>query len=154
MEIYLIALCLLIILVLFYIGWNCSVGGYEEYMEGMWKGDSAFTEESGVSSMLLYIGESSGGRRVTRECYLVINDDITSQPLKITYKKSSTGFCVVGQYTVNAAIEFEEEEVFPTEVTMEFSLTDGSLRIYSDGVLYGLFYRDNELSAMADSVDM
>lgn len=150
-----VSLCVVVILVLVWIGWNCSAPEYEKFITGMWKGDSAFCESSGMSSMLLYIGEPSHNwRRTTRDCHLIINNDITCQAVKITYKRGSTGWCRVGKYRILCDLEFDEDPVMPEKnLTFDFDMATGKLCIHCDGTLYGLLYRDNELTDMADAVD-
>lgn len=121
---------------------------YEDYLEGMWRGDDAFCEESGVSSMLLYIGKARVKKgKTVRDGYLIINNNVTNQMITITYSPASTGFCRLGRYTVSANIEYTEDEVMPKNVSMRVDMKTGGLKIYNDGKIYGLFYRDGELSA-------
>jgi hypothetical protein len=127
---------------------------YEEFLTGMWKGDDAFCESSGLSSMLLYIGSPDGKRHTQRECFLVMNNDITCQEIKISYRRGKTPWGRVGKYRVKADIEFSEDPVWPEKnLTFDFDMLTGKLCIHCDGNLYGLLYRDNELTDMADAVD-
>ncbi len=142
---------IIIILILIYYGWNCSLYDYEEYLGGMWRGDDAFCEESGVSSMLLYIGKPTAkNNRTSRDGYLVINNNVTNQAITLEYTPSNTSFCRLGEYAVDVNIAYTEDEIMPKNVKLRVNMKTGSLKIYQKDKMYGLFYRDGELSAMTD----
>ena len=140
-------LAVIIIVILYFsyygfVNYNSDYNNYEQYIEGFWKGDEAFCEECDASSMMIFIGENNKGKR---DAHLVINNDITNQPIVINYKKSE----ISGKkYKVNVKIDFEEECQIPEEVILEFDLHKGLLKIYNmdDMTIYGVFYKDHEIS--------
>lgn len=123
---------------------------YEKFIYGYWTGDEGFCEESDVSSMMLFIGKSDtsadnlSGKSITRKAHLVINNDVTNQTLDICYKPQ----CITDlkKYKVKAKLTFEEECSIPENVTLEFDMVKGLLRIYADDTIYGVFYKNNEVS--------
>jgi hypothetical protein len=133
---------------------------YEEYVYGYWIGDSRFCEESGVSSMMLYIGEPSARKKsllpgkVHRHAYIVINNDITNQPIEFTYCRQLPKLSI-DKYKINTNIKFSEEIEIPSDVTMEFDILHGVMRMYnkSDSTMYGIFYKDHEVSNLKNMDD-
>jgi hypothetical protein len=118
----------------------------EQYLDGYWIGDNTFCEESDVSSMLLFIGKKEENKR---DLYLIINNDITNQHIKMT--SGWKLLCVnkdLNKYTIGGKLEFEEDCGIPDEITFDLNVLDGVLRLYSDGTLYGIFYKDHEVSLL------
>lgn len=148
----LVIILILVILIIYFVRTNyhnVHQQNYEDFMYGYWVGDDGFCENAEISSMMLFIGDpikwTKG--RMQRNAYLVINNDITNQPLKIQYKKVSTGYgCKLNKYKIRAHILFEEETDIPPDVTLEFDVLNGKLRIHDGENLYGLLYKDNEVS--------
>lgn len=154
-EIALAVIVVALVILLYLAGSNCARAEYEDFMTGIWRGDPGFCEEAGISSMMLHIGgrtDTSMFTKRTRECYLIMNNDICNQAFTMSYSAGSPGYCQVGTYVVDASLAFDEDQTLPEHVTCEFNMTQGTLRIYSGGVLYGLLYRDAELSLLADEV--
>lgn len=151
---YIILLIFAICILFYYFLWGGSVSpetkAYENFIYGYWTGDEGFCEESDVSSMMLFIGKSDIGedklstQKITRKAHLVINNDVTNQTLDICYKPE----CVkkIGKYKVKANLKFEEECSIPENVTMEFDMVKGLLKIYANDTIYGVFYKNNEVS--------
>lgn len=151
---YILIIIFVICIIFYYFVWNTSVSpetkAYENFIYGYWTGDEGFCEESDVSSMMLFIGKSDIGedklssQKITRKAYLVINNDVTNQTLDICY----TPQCAkkIGKYKVDAKLKFEEECSIPENVTLEFDMIKGLLKIYADDTIYGVFYKNNEVT--------
>lgn len=149
-----LCVCVVMVLLLIFMGWNCCRGDYEKYLEGMWRGDDEFCAESGVSSMLLYIGApTSKWGKVTRDGYLVINNDICNQAIKLSYRRPHLGFDKLGIYKPCVHMTYDETAVMPADVTMHVDMVNGCLKIYEGKQMYGVFYKDHELTALSHATD-
>jgi hypothetical protein len=147
-----VIIIIIIILVILYfayfgfINYNSDYYDHEQYIEGFWKGDEAFCEECEASSMMIFIGDKNKNKR---NAHLVINNDITNQPIVINCKKTELiNDNGTKKYKLTAKIDFEEECQIPEDVIMEFDVQNGILKIYNidDMTMYGLFYKDHEIS--------
>lgn len=148
---YIIAFLLILILIIIVKNYNLYGGLCENYIYGYWVADSVFCEDSGCKEMLLFIGEPirKGWGYIQRNCHLVINDDISNQIIKIKYKPWSSGLSSsLGKCQINTKAEFEENPVFPENITLEVDMAKGTLRIYDKEKIYGYFYKDHEITNM------
>ncbi len=154
---YIFIIIFVIFVIFYYFLWNTSAPPetkvYENFIYGYWTGDEGFCEESDVSSMMLFIGKSDIGedklstQKITRKAHLVINNDVTNQTLDICYKPNCTITSdKLGKYKVKANFKFEEECSIPENVTLEFDMIKGLLKIYADDTIYGVFYKNNEVT--------
>jgi hypothetical protein len=125
-------------------------------MYGLWTADDDFCVDSGISSMLLFIGPPIRGwssmitGSTERAGYIIICDDITNQSLSIDYRTGYGGISV-GKYTVSAKFKFDIEDIFMNDganVKLEFDIVHGKLRIYDpvDGKVYARMYKQNDIS--------
>jgi hypothetical protein len=148
-------------------------------MYGYWVADQKFCEDSGISSMMLFIGdvcsadekqtkfelmnESSADyktadskserntKNTSRAAYLVINNDITNQSLLLNYNRANLGFGTgLSSYKVPMSIDYEEECTIPGKVNFEFNMEKNRLRIHWKDKMYGIFYKDSEITKMFD----
>ena len=118
----------------------------ENYVYGHWIADSGFCDESEISSMQIFIGKAAEDcTDVERPAYILINNDIANQEFEIKYKK---GKLQGDTYKVEAVLEFSDEIDIPEEVTLEFNIMKGRLRIHDDDTVYGIMYKDHEVSNM------
>lgn len=147
-ENYKIALIIiLIICIIIYYNWPSDTTPYENFIYGYWVGDEGFCEESDISSMMFFIGkaDTTKGSTFTRKAHLVINNDVTNQTLDISYSQPPLPK-KMGKYKIQAKLTFEEECDIPSDVTMEFDIIKGMLRIYKKDTMYGIFYKNNEVT--------
>lgn len=123
---------------------------YEDYLYGNWIADDGFCDESDISSMMMFIGEpvDKKSSNVKRKAYLIINNDITNQTIDISYKKQSTGNdLTLKQYKFPVKIDFSDPDVdIPDNVNFEIDIQKGRLRIHDDEVVYGVLYKNHEIS--------
>lgn len=126
--------------------WNVHGNDYENFVNGFWVADDAFCDESEIDSMLLFIGKYdklSG----SRPAHMIIADDIMNQKIEIKHKKISSGMSKkLNKFKVDADIQFEEECQIPSDVTLEFDVLNGSLKIHKDGNMYAIMHKDHEIS--------
>lgn len=149
-----LGVCIVVIVLLLFMGWNCCRGDYEKYLEGMWRGDDDFCAESGVSSMLMYIGAASSRYgKVTRDGYLIINNDVCNQAIKMTYRRPYVGFWKLGVYQPTVNMTYDETAVMPEKVTFHVDMINGCLKIYQGKQMYGVFYKDHELTNLSHATD-
>lgn len=180
-NIYIATIVVLIIIVLWfsYNNYNVHIDKYEKYMYGYWVADQKFCEDSGISSMMLFIGDVCSAdekqakfaimnestadfkaadskserniKKTSRAAYLVINNDITNQSLLLNYNRASSGFgSNLSDYKLLMSVDYEEECTIPGKVNFEFNIEKNRLRIYWKNKMYGVFYKDSEITKMFD----
>lgn len=113
-------------------------------MYGFYIGDKAFCETADCSSIQIFIGEAVSHSPTVKNAHIVINNSIANSPLTITYTKPTK--CTRDIYKIDTTLEFEEHCDIPTQCTFEFNITDRTLKIYDADTVYGVFYKDNEVS--------
>jgi hypothetical protein len=85
-------ICIVVVIFLFSFASSKQdkINDYNDFMYGYWVGDNTFCESAKVSSMLLFIGKpKSSGCSVSRDAYLIINNDVTNQPIVLKYNNPS-----------------------------------------------------------------
>jgi hypothetical protein len=148
-----VLLVVLVIIVLYKIAtWNVSA--QEEYLYGFWVAeDDDFCEESEISSMMVMIGApESGWFSNQRTCYIVVADDICSQGFNISY---TTGWASigVGTYRINCEVQFDDENIWPDEVTIEVNMQRGTMRIYAGETVYAMLNKQHEITNLCFAAD-
>ncbi len=115
----------------------------EDYLYGFWVAEAdVFCEESEIESMMLFIGERAGTLYSTRECYLVIMNNLCNQSLTLSYW--SVCPTLTAQYTIAATAEFDEAAIWPEHVQLTVDMQKGTLSIYSDEVLYAQLNKQHD----------
>jgi len=144
-----------VIIMIAFVVFDTRINEYEDFMYGLWIGDEDFSRESGVDSILLFIGpEDTGFTTTQRRGHILINDDYSNQGFTMKYRKGS----IIGlptshhDYTVYAEMEFEEEDIMSKNVYIEVSMQNNRMRIRDDTQLFGVFYKDHETTEVCDSV--
>lgn len=123
--------------------WGRDRTDYDRFIDAAWKGDPEYCKSAEISSMILVLDRPDG--KVING-HLLINNDVCNQSVTLSVKKVLTKSS--GVYELLCDVEFGEDETFdPVDVRFRFNLTTGQLRIYKDGELFGLLYRDNIVSA-------
>lgn len=112
-----------------------------DYLYGFWTTDDC--DDNDCSSIMLFIGEPEGIFWVTRTCYLIIMDDICSQGMTMKYRQPLLGIYSSG---FTADITLDDDPVWPSEASIDVDMTDGSLRVTSDGVMYARLYKSHEIT--------
>ena len=147
-----VAICVLIYYFAFY---NMHGKDYEDFMFGYWVADDGFCEQSEIDSMMLFIGKPEKSKSVfgsfsgekCRPAHMVINEDIMNQKLNIKYQAISSGTAkTVGKFSTRCNIDFDDECQIPPDVTFEFDVKKGSLRIFDGDHLYAMMYKDHEIT--------
>lgn len=162
-KMYVIAAVIVLIFVIYYIAtWNTNAN--ENYIYGYWSADDdEFCDESDMSSMMLFIGEAeSSFGRVTRQCHIIITDDIYNGGFTMNYKRGWAG-PTIGKYNINVGLEFEDavtdvdnggsgsdststESLWPDNVMFSFNMTNGTLLVHSGEMVYARLHKNHEIS--------
>lgn len=133
--IYFLAIVIVLVIVLVLIYDNTFKG----YFPGMWTGDKIFCKDSGIDNVTLYV-EGSGDSN-DYQCAMIINDKIYD------FKVVSAGF---SGYTDCAEVECTVTSTnaipLPPTITVSIDKKKGILKITSDSLLYGIFYKNHELT--------
>lgn len=147
--------CAFILIVVIYVIAHWNTGVQEDYLYGFWvaEGD-AFCEEAEIDSLLMYLGEYKNG---SRECYIVIMDDVTNQAFKLTYSRSASG-PGVSTYRVRALAEFDETDIWgdgdgKTYVDVAVDMRDGTIRITNGDKLLVRARKQHEVTEAAKYLD-
>jgi len=142
-----------------------------DIISGYWVGDKNFCKDSMIENMLLCmkkkkntigIVQGASGADEIYNAYLIITDlkspqtdsvgNIIDEIVEIRFKpysqtsKTSQNDKNTRVYKYKANIGFKKKEDIPNEVIFEFQPLDGILRIYKDKKMYGILYKDNEVS--------
>jgi len=139
---------IVVLLIIYYIAFKINVDKYEDFMYGLWVGDDQFCEESGIDTMLLFIGERDDDER---QCYLVIKSGdkyISNQGFEMEYSKGSAG-PLVRPYKIKAELDFDIDNPWgEDEIKFTFDIISGSLRIHDKDKLYAKLYKENSFMGM------
>lgn len=147
-----VVILIIIIVVLvhrLYVMHDATYERLSDYMYGYWVGDANFCEDAEISSILLFIGENTLKSPVyKRNAYLIINNDITNQQICINYNKSDCAITDDKRCLVKVKIDFTDDTIIPSDVHIDYDIVDGLLRIHDGETVYGVFYKDHEVTDM------
>jgi hypothetical protein len=144
------AVAILVIILVLYGAGTMHTSTYEDYLYGAWiaEGDD-FCEDSEIASMTLFIGAAERGwTKTTRQGYLIIMNDLCNQGLTLTYRRGWSG-PFVSKYTISAHVEMDDEQLWPSDVTIEIDMRSGLMRIHDGETVYARLYKQNEITALA-----
>lgn len=146
----LVIMCIIVIVVLYLLAtYNRST--YENYLTGYWMADGDdFCEQSEIAFMLIYIAPHDGLFTKTRECYIVIGDDICNQPFVMSYQ-SGWAWVNLGTYHVNADLQMEDN-VMNDHVEICVDMTTGELIIRDDDKLYAKLHKNHEITNLTKRI--
>jgi hypothetical protein len=142
----------LFIIIYFILSWNTST--YEDYLYGFWVAeDDDFCEEAEIDSMLLFIGEAENGvRTVSRTCYIIIMTNMSNQGFTLNYVPGWGG-PGISKYHIHATPEFDDEDLWGDNVTLEINISEGTLKIYSGDTVYAKLNKQHDTTNMARELD-
>lgn len=148
---YKIYILIAIIIFIYYMA-TINVNAQEDYMYGFWTADGDdFCQSAGIQSMMLFIGEpskSAFSSRVSRECYIVILNDVANESFTLTYNRGWAG-PVIGKYKLRGEIEFDGEEIWPGDVDISIDMRTGILRVTADGTLYARLHKQHDTTNLS-----
>ncbi len=133
----------LIILLIFII--YLSTVNNDEHLHGYWiADDNSFTEKADIKSMLLFIGENESWLpHKTRECYLVISNNVANEGFTMKYWKSWN--CSKNSYVIAPELQFDENDIFPSGAEWKIDVLNGLLTIIKDDKTYAELHKDHTL---------
>lgn len=143
---YVLAFIIVTIVILLYSRSQAAM--YEDYITGLWIADGGFCEESEIESMMMFFGKPESVCRIpffaknSRNGYVIIKD-ICCQQFSLKYP---LGNGMRGTYDISANISFEEDEIMPECVTIHVDKNKGMMKIYSGEMLYGVLFKNHEVS--------
>jgi hypothetical protein len=122
----------------------------DDYIYGFWaaEGDQ-FCEDSGINSMMLFIGD--GSRRwftFRRQGYIVITDGFSSQGLTFEHRYALVSPLDDKLYTT-AKVTFDDEQIWPENVDVVVDKSAGTLTISADGTVYAKLYKHHDITNAA-----
>jgi len=142
-----------------------------EYLRGLWIADDKFCEDSGISGMIIYIGEKTDG---AHGAYIVMHSDgaimmekrisirmsdmpkinplvatsinrsIDLTDLDVTDPEGDESFSVLN---IDDVSEIHLKKIMPLSMTMEIDLVSNCMTWKSDETIYAKLYKDNHSSA-------
>lgn len=145
---------------------NLSCNKYHYYLSGMWVGDPEFLKKSNLKDLQIFISPKNKTKNKTkRNGYIIMvntnNDIILNQPIELQ-EMSSTHNQRWNAYKMNKKIKDDNftinysilsdinTDLFPKNITMCVSMSNGTLVIKSDDNIYALCEKD--LIASADAI--
>jgi len=126
-----------------------------DYFNGYWIGDKGFCDESKIKTALLYVEKKK--RTNEFSAYFVVTDDTSDlinqiATVKLENKKYDLSTPYKNIYSAN--ITFKEPTDIPENVTMEIDIIKGQLRLYSKGIMYGVFNKEHEVSNITQDIKL
>lgn len=154
-------LIVLVLILIFYVTFTWNVPAYEKYLYGFWvaEGDE-FCEEADIQSMLMFVGTPTNSwfGSTTRNCYIIIMDDLANQGFTMKYRSgwSGTG---IGKYSVRADVQFDDEQLWTDndddtcDVLVTADIIAGTLNITGTGknskVVYAKLHKQHDTTNTA-----
>jgi len=146
---------IVIILVLFIIIWwitQRSVTNVflDQMLEGIWVSSDTFEKTAEIDKMILYIGKEVKG---TRNGYLLmqINGEVvenTKLEMKFSGVKQEDD-----NYTYYVKILNTDLDTLPNNLILKMNFKNGACSLHDNSTLFGEFFKDNQLSMVAEGVD-
>lgn len=121
-----LSFCIILIIILIYV--SCT----DKYIGGFWLISDQFKEESGLDNFVLYIAPDlkSGYAIISADNKTIFNDNIT---IKIS----------------NSYLHITEDiQSIPKILKIELDKNKGKLTLKNNNIIYGIFYKDNQMSEL------
>ncbi len=136
---------LLLLLLIFYLSWQ-----NEDYLYGFWVAeDDDFCEDSGIQSMMLFIGEPTGVVSRSRECYLVIPDEFngnfTIDYWRPLFPQFGRRYCIKVKSTC---------ELWPETFTLDVNTHTGVLRVMCGDIIYAKLSKRHDITNCCRGADL
>ena len=152
MNLYHVVIVLVTMLLIAYAVTWTRAQALNDYLYGFWvaEGDK-FCEESGIESMLIFIGAPvRGWFSTTRSCYIVIMDDVANQGFELAHGAWANGSC-------SASVAFDDDQLWPERVTLSVDIITGTLRISGDSagraVLFAHLHKQHDTTNVARAAE-
>lgn len=137
---YILPICYILLFYIIYKSYRASKD-YMNFLSGYWESDENFNKEAALDTMILYIGEINGAYYANTTTFAVL-DPIFLGTMEWSLR------AVPWSNKIGIHIEYENDvKVFGDYIVCDVDIDGGMMRLYSsDGVLYGLLYKNNMLS--------
>jgi hypothetical protein len=124
-EIFIICLILTIIIIVY-------ITRKDDYISGFWIISDQFKEESGLENFIIYISpELNKGYIILKANNKILYNDNINLKISKSY------------------IQIEEEiPNIPNKLVFDIDKNKGKLTIKENSILYGVFYKDNQMSEL------
>ena len=124
-EIFIICLILTIIIIVY-------ITRRDDYISGFWIISDQFKEESGLENFIIYISpELNKGYIILKANNKILYNDNVNLKISKSY------------------IQIEEEiPNIPNKLVFDIDKNKGKLTIKENSILYGVFYKDNQMSEL------
>lgn len=124
-EIFIICLILIIIIIVY-------ITRKDDYISGFWIISDQFKEESGLENFIIYISpELNKGYIILKANNKILYNDNVNLKISKSY------------------IQIEEEiPNIPNKLVFDIDKNKGKLTIKENSILYGVFYKDNQMSEL------
>lgn len=149
---YVTAIICVCVLVVLYVLAIYNQSAYEQYLTGFWSAENdEFCDDSGIESMLLYVGSPTGWTSATRRCYLIITDDICNQLVTMSYRRGWSGIGI-SKYNIAATLDFQDDDsdksdpVMPPRVSVCVNMLDGTLEIRDNEKVYARLHKQHDIT--------
>ncbi len=103
-----------------------------------------FCDESGINSMMIFIGERINN---SRDCYIVVLDDIANQSFTFNHSRGWAGPYNT-TYNVYGSVIFEGDNVleWPEQLCFSVDIITGVLTISDNEKIYARLNKQNEIT--------
>lgn len=146
---------LIIVLIILYVFATWNISANEDYLYGFWVAENdEFCQNSEIDSMMLFIGEpDKGWIKSSRNCYLIIMNDICNQGLTLTYMRGWAG-PGIGKYNISARAEFDTEQIWDDNVNLSIDIRNGTLIITGrEDTIYAKLVKMHDTTNLAKTLE-
>lgn len=150
-----IIVAVIVLLIIIVVVVSCSAKKYDNYLNGFWMGDPAFLTKAGLTDMIFVVFPEDDGER---KGYLLMSDTNNSIIANATFSITYSFGNLVSRSIKNLASIFKKSDVrdaevsvcfddknilvFPEEMRMTISISDGSLLLKNERKIYGFLWKD------------
>lgn len=139
-----VIISILIIIILYYLySYLFPSDNPIEGFGGMWIPDSNFLNETGANNILLYINNENAKNM---QMCIVIDEDIYVFSADIEESKKSNGNYDTAEVSMKAVVREGTTPGWRENLDIKYIPIQGMVVIKSGDKLYGLFYKDHELT--------
>jgi hypothetical protein len=144
----------IIVLLLIFVIWNqrkCN-----NFLNGMWVGESLFMEKAGLSEFILYIRQTKNG---VADGYILMRDTdgeiIANDIIKLSYNTcywSTTKSLFKKTDSISSGVKITPVAQLKDVNKMTFSIMNGSLALYNKTKLFAFLYKDTAATAIGSTI--
>lgn len=146
LNFYIVIIIILVILLIFTQSSKNSI--YDKLISGFYTGDSEFCEESEIDLFCLYIDDDLDINGNCAGYILMKSGDqlLLNEPTMIKLRRQWQWINNKEIYYDIEFVDLEENDFFPKYQTLKFCPISGKIVLFSDDIVYGVFYKSGENS--------